>query len=54
MPVYVNEVVIQVEVGGTATAPAATAAAAPVSDRQALVDECVERVLEILREREEP
>ena len=56
MPVYVNEVVIQVEVGGTppAAAPAAGSTPAPVSDRQALVDECVERVLEILREREEP
>lgn len=52
MPIIVEEVVISVEVtnpasGGGAPPPAAT------DDRQALVAECVERVLEILREREE-
>jgi hypothetical protein len=56
MAIIVEEVVISVEVGnreaggvgsGAASAPAA-------ADRQALVEECVARVLEILREREEP
>jgi hypothetical protein len=54
MPIIVDEVVISVEVGnqpsggGSNTPPAAT------EDKQALVAECVERVLEILRQREEP
>lgn len=53
MPIVVDEVVITVEVGnaaggGTATPPA------PADHRQSLVAECVERVLEILRDREEP
>jgi hypothetical protein len=52
MPIIVDEVVISVEVsnqagGGTAAPPAAT------DEKQALVAECVERVLGILREREE-
>jgi Family of unknown function (DUF5908) len=53
MPIIVDEVVISVEVtnqasGGAAATPSAT------EDKQAIVAECVERVLEILREREEP
>lgn len=53
MPVEITEVVIQVSVdnatgGGTASPPA------PADDRQALVAECVERVLEVLRQRQEP
>jgi hypothetical protein len=53
MPIIVDEVVISVEVtnqasGGAASTPSAT------EDKQAIVAECVERVLEILREREEP
>ncbi|MBI3380636.1 DUF5908 family protein [Aquabacterium sp.] len=52
MPLIVDEVVISVEVsnqesGGSATPPPA------LQDRQALVSECVERVLEILREQKE-
>jgi hypothetical protein len=52
MPVIVDEVVISVEVGndaagGTSTPPA------PADDKQRLVAECVERVLEILAQREE-
>lgn len=52
MPIIVDEVVISVEVsnqasGGAASAPSAT------DDKQALVAECVERVLEILSERDE-
>jgi len=53
MPIVVDEVVISVQVGnaaggGTSTPPA------PQDDRQSLVAECVERVLEILREQREP
>ena len=54
MPVIVDEVVISVEV---AAAPAPGAGAPPTTaaaqDKQALVAECVERVLDILRQREE-
>jgi len=53
MPIIVDEVVISVEVdnqasGGGSAAPDGT------EDKQALVAECVERVLEILREQREP
>jgi hypothetical protein len=52
MPVIVDEVVISVEVsnqasGGAASAPSAT------DDKQAIVAECVERVLEILEQKGE-
>jgi len=52
MPIIIDEVVISVEVtnqasGGGSTPPP------PTEDKQALVAECVERVLDILREREE-
>lgn len=54
MPVIVDEIVISVEVtnqaaGGAAPAPAAGG----TDDRQALVSECVERVLDVLRRMEE-
>jgi hypothetical protein len=53
MPIFVDEVVISVEVTEP-SAPAAEAAKPPaVEDRQALVAECVERVLEVLAAREE-
>ncbi|MBP5988056.1 MAG: hypothetical protein KA538_12810 [Azonexus sp.] len=56
MPIIVDEVVISVEVGNAeAGGASAAAAAAPAGEeRQALVEECVARVLEILRDREEP
>lgn len=52
MPIIVEEVIISVEVtnqaaGGSTTHPPA------IEDKQALVAECVERVLDILRERGE-
>lgn len=53
MPIVVDEVVITVEVGNAAGGGAATPPP-PAEDRQALVAECVERVLQILAEREEP
>ena len=53
MPVIVDEVVISVEVGNADSGGAATPAA-PLESKQALVAECVERVLQILREQREP
>jgi hypothetical protein len=52
MPIVVDEVVISVEVsnqasGGGTTPPDAT------SDKQTIVSECVERVLEILSQKQE-
>lgn len=52
MPIIVEEVVISVEVGNQAAGGSASPPA-PADDKQALVAECVERVLDILREREE-
>lgn len=56
MPIIVDEVVISVEVGNAeaGASPAGSAASPAPSDKQALVEECVARVLEILRDREEP
>ncbi|MBS1140580.1 MAG: hypothetical protein H6R13_2033 [Proteobacteria bacterium] len=55
MPIIVDEVVISVEVGnGEAGGSTSGSGAASADDKQALVEECVARVLEILREREEP
>ncbi len=53
MPIIIDEVVISVEVDNR-EAGGDNSPAAPVGDRQALVEECVARVLEILRDREEP
>ena len=52
MPIIVDEVVISVEVTNQDSSGSTTPAPA-TADKQALVAECVERVLEILREREE-
>jgi hypothetical protein len=52
MPILIDEIVIQVEVGNTATGGAATPPT-PTDDRQALVAECVERVLDVLRQQKE-
>ena len=57
MPIIIDEVVISVEVGNRAAggdASGISGATTSVEDKQALVEECVARVLEILREREEP
>jgi hypothetical protein len=58
MPIVVDEVVISVEVANGAGAPGGEGgggASAPSSTqgKQQLLQECVERVLEILRQREE-
>lgn len=52
MPIVVDEVVISVEVAnpeseGTTLAPTAT------EDKQVIINECVERVLDILKQKEE-
>lgn len=52
MPVIVDEVVISVDVtnqasGGVASAPSAT------DDKQTIISECVERVLDILERKRE-
>lgn len=52
MPLIVDEVVISVEVSNQESGGSATPQPA-LQDRQALVSECVERVLEILREQKE-
>jgi Family of unknown function (DUF5908) len=52
MPIIVDEVVISVEVTNQASG-GSTSPAPPSQDKQAIVAECVERVLDILREREE-
>ncbi len=55
MPIVVDEVVISVEVTGEPPAGegAPRAGAVAALDRQALIEECVERVLEVLSRREE-
>ncbi len=52
MPIVVEEVILSVEVGNQAAGGAAPAPAGP-EEKQALVQECVDRVLDILREKEE-
>jgi hypothetical protein len=47
VPIIVDEVVISVEVGNAAAGGSASPPA-PMADRQSLVAECVERVLDIL------
>jgi hypothetical protein len=52
MPVVIDEVVISVEIsnqasGGAASAPSAT------EDKQTIINECVERVLDILKQKAE-
>lgn len=64
MPVVIDEIVITIEVpataqkgGGSTTgqpSAAAAGAAGPVADRAAFIEECVEKVMELLRDRREP
>jgi hypothetical protein len=60
MPIIVDEVVISVEVtnqasGGATSGPSSTTASGPSStdEKQAIISECVERVLEILEQKAE-
>jgi hypothetical protein len=53
MPVIVDEIVISVEVTNQQAAGAALPAAGEPQDRHALVSECVERVLDVLKRKEE-
>ncbi|WP_338864544.1 DUF5908 family protein [Myxococcus stipitatus] len=55
MPLIVDEVVITVEVTNAAAGGAAPASGGGGSteDKQALISECVEQVMELLRQREE-
>ncbi len=52
MPVVIDEVVISVEVTNQASGGAASGPGG-LADKQALVDECVERVLDILKQKSE-
>jgi hypothetical protein len=52
MPIIVDEIVITVDVSNRASGGAASAPPAE-EQTQDVVQQCVERVLEILREREE-
>jgi Family of unknown function (DUF5908) len=54
MPFVIDEVVINVEVPPTPAAPGAASPGATAIDRQALVAEVVEQVLDILQRRQEP
>lgn len=52
MPVIIDEIVIRVDVtnqeSGGASAPSV-----PLNDRQSIVNECVEKVLEVLKQKAE-
>ena len=52
MPVIVEEVVISVEVTNQGSGGTTSASSSP-EERQAIVNECVERVLEILKQKNE-
>jgi hypothetical protein len=52
MPVIIDEVVINVEVSNNASGGSASPAP-PAVDRQTIINECVEQVLEILKQKEE-
>ena len=53
MPIIVDEVVISGEVGNAA-AGGASSPPSGTADKQAIVAECVERVLDILAQKAEP
>jgi hypothetical protein len=56
MPIFVDEVVISVDVGNAAAGaarPASGSGSSGSEDKQALIAECVERVLEILAQKQE-
>jgi hypothetical protein len=53
MPVIIDEVIISVEVSNQASGGTASASSLSPEDRQVLVAECAERVLEILEQKAE-
>lgn len=53
MPVIIDEIVISVEVTNQASGGSASPGAPAGEDRQALIAECAERVLDILRQKGE-
>ncbi len=53
MPVIIDEVIISVEVDNQGAGSTAAPAVLGSDDRQALVAECVERVLDILEQKAE-
>ena len=57
MPIFVDEVVISVEAenagGGARASSAGAGGGGGGDDKQALIAECVERVLEVLAQRQE-
>ncbi|WP_317932315.1 DUF5908 family protein [Halioxenophilus sp. WMMB6] len=53
MPVIIDEVVISIDVNNQA-AGGATKKPSELEEQQALIEECVERVLDILEQRKEP
>lgn len=54
MPIMIDEVVITVEAGPASTGNSGETGSEAAAPRQDLVAECVERVLEVLRQRQEP
>lgn len=52
MPIVIDEVVISVEVANAASGGAASPPS-PLDEKQAIVNECVERVLDVLRQKSE-
>ncbi|WP_310425611.1 DUF5908 family protein [Chamaesiphon sp. VAR_48_metabat_135_sub] len=52
MPIVIDEVVISVEVTNQASG-GATSAPNPTEDKQTIINECVERVLDIFKQQEE-
>jgi len=52
MPVIIDEVIISVEVSNQASGGAASAPSA-IDDKQVIIAECVERVLDILQQKAE-
>jgi hypothetical protein len=54
MPVIIDEVVISIETGNQATdSPTRIGGQSAGEEKQQIVDECVEQVLEILQQKEE-
>lgn len=52
MPIIIDEVVVTVEVTNQASG-GSNAQPSTIEDKQAIVNECVERVLEILKQKNE-